>query len=285
VSPFVSCALCPNTGGAKKVTDDGRWCHVSCALVIPETRFGDTATLEPVTNIGKITQARSKLVCSLCHIRSGFCIQCSHGRCPTAYHITCASSAGLCIKYTCSTNNHVRLSSFCVKHSPITKATHSIHENINIVKKQIQACQVNMSPSSQPPSVPPVQRADHMPSSSSQPTDGHPTHYSSKSMSCTPSIPPVIPVQNLALFKILITAMASTFPGCWFTDDAISALFNNLIDPYRHVRQLLPQFSKFSVMPLMKDVIESAHSRRMLFPTSSPLSTLTIHTGFVYTWR
>ena len=44
----VRCELCPNKDGALKRTDNGGWAHVVCALYIPEVRFGNVATMEPI---------------------------------------------------------------------------------------------------------------------------------------------------------------------------------------------------------------------------------------------
>ena len=40
--------MCPNKDGALKRTDNGGWAHVVCALYIPEVRFGNVATMEPI---------------------------------------------------------------------------------------------------------------------------------------------------------------------------------------------------------------------------------------------
>lgn len=42
------CELCPSKDGALKRTDNGGWAHVVCALYIPEVRFGNVATMEPI---------------------------------------------------------------------------------------------------------------------------------------------------------------------------------------------------------------------------------------------
>ena len=43
-----SCELCPSKTGAFKRTDNERWAHVVCALYIPEIKFGDVTTMEPI---------------------------------------------------------------------------------------------------------------------------------------------------------------------------------------------------------------------------------------------
>lgn len=45
----VKCQLCPSHTGALKPTDkDNVWAHVVCALYIPEVRFGNVTTMEPI---------------------------------------------------------------------------------------------------------------------------------------------------------------------------------------------------------------------------------------------
>jgi hypothetical protein len=44
----VRCELCPSRDGALKKTDNQGWAHVVCALYIPEVRFGNVSTMEPI---------------------------------------------------------------------------------------------------------------------------------------------------------------------------------------------------------------------------------------------
>lgn len=46
--PRQHCELCPSKDGAFKRTDSSGWAHVVCALYIPEVRFGNVATMEPI---------------------------------------------------------------------------------------------------------------------------------------------------------------------------------------------------------------------------------------------
>jgi len=50
LSSFVlqRCELCPIRDGALKRTDNQAWAHVVCALYIPEVRFGNVTTMEPI---------------------------------------------------------------------------------------------------------------------------------------------------------------------------------------------------------------------------------------------
>jgi hypothetical protein len=74
----ISCVLCPNLGGALKPTSvSNQWCHVSCALWVPEVSIGCVSSMEPITKIKQIPQTRWNLVCSLCNVKQGAPIQCS----------------------------------------------------------------------------------------------------------------------------------------------------------------------------------------------------------------
>uniref|UniRef100_A0A6Q2Z1Z2 [histone H3]-trimethyl-L-lysine(9) demethylase n=1 Tax=Esox lucius TaxID=8010 RepID=A0A6Q2Z1Z2_ESOLU len=75
-----------------------RWVHVLCAVAVLEARFVNINERSPV-DLSGIPLQRFKLKCYYCKKRmkktSGCCVQCSHGRCPTAYHPTCAQAAGV----------------------------------------------------------------------------------------------------------------------------------------------------------------------------------------------
>uniref|UniRef100_A0A3B5AM62 [histone H3]-trimethyl-L-lysine(9) demethylase n=1 Tax=Stegastes partitus TaxID=144197 RepID=A0A3B5AM62_9TELE len=75
-----------------------RWVHVLCAVAVLEARFVSITERSPV-DLSGIPLQRFKLKCYYCKKRmkkaSGCCVQCSHGRCPTAYHPTCAQAAGV----------------------------------------------------------------------------------------------------------------------------------------------------------------------------------------------
>ncbi len=62
-SARVRCELCPSRDGALKKTDNQGWAHVVCALYIPEVRFGNVTTMEPII-LQLIPQERySKSLC------------------------------------------------------------------------------------------------------------------------------------------------------------------------------------------------------------------------------
>uniref|UniRef100_A0AAR2KR77 [histone H3]-trimethyl-L-lysine(9) demethylase n=1 Tax=Pygocentrus nattereri TaxID=42514 RepID=A0AAR2KR77_PYGNA len=92
------CCLCNLRGGALKRTTDNRWAHVMCAVGLPEVKFVDIVKRSPI-DVSAIPAQRYKLKCIYCRNRmkklSGSCIQCSCGRCPTSFHVTCAHAAGV----------------------------------------------------------------------------------------------------------------------------------------------------------------------------------------------
>ncbi|XP_059194580.1 lysine-specific demethylase 4C isoform X2 [Centropristis striata] len=94
------CCLCNLRGGALKKTQNDKWAHIMCAVALPEARFSDEAKRSPI-DTSRIPMQRYKLKCIYCRKRcagkrqAGACIQCSCGRCPTSFHVTCAHAAGV----------------------------------------------------------------------------------------------------------------------------------------------------------------------------------------------
>lgn len=92
------CCLCSLRGGALQKANDNRWVHVMCAVAVAEAKFVNIAERRPV-DISKIPLMRFRLKCAFCKKRrkrvAGCCVQCSHGRCPTSFHATCAQAAGV----------------------------------------------------------------------------------------------------------------------------------------------------------------------------------------------
>ncbi|KAJ7534582.1 hypothetical protein O6H91_13G100900 [Diphasiastrum complanatum] len=92
------CCLCPIRGGAMKPTTDGRWAHLTCAAWIPETCLLDIKRMEPIGGLDSINKERWKLICSICRVPYGVCIQCAGQHCHVAYHPLCARFSGLCME-------------------------------------------------------------------------------------------------------------------------------------------------------------------------------------------
>uniref|UniRef100_A0A6I8RV92 Protein Jade-3 n=1 Tax=Xenopus tropicalis TaxID=8364 RepID=A0A6I8RV92_XENTR len=112
------CILCPKTGGAMKATRTGtKWAHVSCALWIPEVSIACPERMEPITKVSHIPPSRWALVCSLCKLKTGACIQCSVKSCITAFHVTCAFEHSLEMKTILDEGDEVKFKSYCLKHS------------------------------------------------------------------------------------------------------------------------------------------------------------------------
>ncbi|XP_062039722.1 protein Jade-3 isoform X2 [Lepus europaeus] len=112
------CLLCPKKGGAMKSTRTGsKWAHVSCALWIPEVSIACPERMEPITKISHIPPSRWALVCSLCKLKTGACIQCSVKSCITAFHVTCAFEHSLEMKTILDEGDEVKFRSYCLKHS------------------------------------------------------------------------------------------------------------------------------------------------------------------------
>uniref|UniRef100_A0A8C5WEE7 [histone H3]-trimethyl-L-lysine(9) demethylase n=1 Tax=Leptobrachium leishanense TaxID=445787 RepID=A0A8C5WEE7_9ANUR len=92
------CCLCCLRGGALQKANDDRWVHVMCAVAVAEAKFVNIVERRPV-DICKIPLQRFRLKCVFCKKRrkrvAGCCVQCSHGRCPTSFHATCAQAAGV----------------------------------------------------------------------------------------------------------------------------------------------------------------------------------------------
>ncbi|XP_066105614.1 protein Jade-3 [Saccopteryx bilineata] len=112
------CILCPKKGGAMKSTKSGsKWAHVSCALWIPEVSISCPERMEPITKISHIPASRWALVCCLCKMKKGACIQCSVKSCTIAFHVTCAFEHNLEMKTILDEGDEVKFKSFCLKHS------------------------------------------------------------------------------------------------------------------------------------------------------------------------
>ncbi|CAI9117365.1 OLC1v1018743C1 [Oldenlandia corymbosa var. corymbosa] len=126
------CCLCPIIGGAMKPTTDGRWAHLACAIWIPETCLFDVTKMEPIDGLSRINKDRWKLLCSICGVSYGACIQCSNHTCRVAYHPLCARAAGFCVELEDEDGLHlispdeddddqcIRLLSFCKRHRPVS---------------------------------------------------------------------------------------------------------------------------------------------------------------------
>lgn len=114
----VSCLFCPNEGGAFKQTNTNQWGHLLCAIWIPEAGVSNQIYMEPIDSIENIPKNRWKLTCSICRKRGqGACIQCDYKHCFSAFHVTCAKAAGLCMRMN-NLGSDIILKAYCGKHTP-----------------------------------------------------------------------------------------------------------------------------------------------------------------------
>lgn len=79
-----TCSLCPVKGGALKQDKLQSWVHITCARHLQGLPLKSFAF-----DSSKIESEKFKLKCFSCGFKTGACIQCSHGRCATAFHIEC----------------------------------------------------------------------------------------------------------------------------------------------------------------------------------------------------
>lgn len=117
----LKCELCPIKEGALKRTDTGGWAHVVCALYIPEVRFGNVSTMEPII-FSSVPHDRFMKPCYICdengresNRSSGACMACHKVGCKLSFHVTCAQSKRLLCEEA-SINGHVQYVGYCRTH-------------------------------------------------------------------------------------------------------------------------------------------------------------------------
>lgn len=91
----VDCIFCPAEAGAFKQTTEAHWAHLLCAIWIPEVGVSNPVYMEPIEGEDGVPKTRWKLICSICRVKMGACIQCDNRNCFTAFHVTCARAQGL----------------------------------------------------------------------------------------------------------------------------------------------------------------------------------------------
>ncbi|CAG7716433.1 unnamed protein product, partial [Allacma fusca] len=120
-SARVRCELCPCRDGALKRTDGpGGWAHVVCALYIPEVRFGNVTTMEPIL-ISLIPPERFSKTCYICEESTnkgskstfGACMQCNKPGCKQNFHVTCAQMLGLLCEEAGNMMDNVKYCGYC----------------------------------------------------------------------------------------------------------------------------------------------------------------------------
>ncbi|XP_072931252.1 uncharacterized protein Alh isoform X29 [Epargyreus clarus] len=118
----VRCELCPSKSGALKRADTGGWAHVVCALYIPEVRFGNVTSMEPIV-LRLIPPERFNKTCYICQdmnkphrASAGACMQCNKTGCKQQFHVTCAQSLGLLCEEAGNYLDNVKYCGYCQYH-------------------------------------------------------------------------------------------------------------------------------------------------------------------------
>ncbi|KAI1279595.1 Protein AF-10 [Halotydeus destructor] len=154
----VKCELCPSKGGALKRTDNGCWAHIVCALYIPEVRFGNVTTMEPIV-LQMVPPDRYSRKCCICEdngkeskAATGACMQCNKPACKNYFHVTCAQASGL----LCEEQGDVELSEnvkycgYCSYHYNKLKRDERSFSNIKPIPAFRPVRTVDATPESSP---------------------------------------------------------------------------------------------------------------------------------------
>uniref|UniRef100_A0A7N4PKI9 Jade family PHD finger 3 n=1 Tax=Sarcophilus harrisii TaxID=9305 RepID=A0A7N4PKI9_SARHA len=88
-----------------------------CNICVHQVSIACPERMEPITKVSHIPPSRWSLVCSLCKLKTGACIQCSVKSCITAFHVTCAFEHSLEMKTILDEGDEVKFKSYCLKHS------------------------------------------------------------------------------------------------------------------------------------------------------------------------
>ncbi|XP_037076344.1 protein AF-10-like [Pollicipes pollicipes] len=156
----VRCELCPSKGGALKRTDQNGWAHVVCALYIPEVRFGDVATMEPIL-VSIVPPDRFSKSCCLCELhgraskaQAGACMSCNKPGCRLSFHVTCAQGHGLLCEEQVQSMNNVTYCGYCPHHYAKLKRGHNV-KPIPAFKPGNDSALAEAPPGKPPPPPPP----------------------------------------------------------------------------------------------------------------------------------
>lgn len=98
------------------------WCHVVCAMWIPELYFIDAETLQPIAWQGVYNTfarpQRRRLPCTICrdNRHKGAVLQCNHPRCADSFHPQCARESGLVELTLEQIGSEMKYVGYCDKH-------------------------------------------------------------------------------------------------------------------------------------------------------------------------
>ncbi|XP_025095244.1 protein AF-10-like isoform X3 [Pomacea canaliculata] len=238
----VRCELCPQKDGALKRTDSGGWCHVVCALYIPEAWFANVQTMEPIV-LKNVPQDRfnkfSPKICYICEenerdttkTTTGACMQCNRSGCRHYFHVTCAQAQGLLCEEAGNYGDNVKYCGYCSYHYKKLKKD----ANIKTIPAFKPIPSDNATPDTTPEKVcgPQKSEKDKKPGRDSHRTSERKVTTSSDSTSATnrvashPSKPrPLFLSSSVALNTLPDAPQASSsqFPGFTEADVKKSAL-------------------------------------------------------------
>ncbi|CRK97141.1 CLUMA_CG010538, isoform A [Clunio marinus] len=207
-SARVRCELCPSRNGALKKTDNQGWAHVVCALYIPEVRFGNVSTMEPII-LQLIPPERYNKSCYICaeigkgsKATAGACMQCNKSGCKQQFHVTCAQQLGLLCEEAGNYLDNVKYCGYCQHHysklkkggnvkpippyKPITHETNSSDSPSSPEKDADVSHQSSRSQSSRP--IDPLATTSLSTSSSSSSSKQKKSSSSSSSSSATKNL-------------------------------------------------------------------------------------------------
>ncbi|ODH46806.1 hypothetical protein GX48_07105 [Paracoccidioides brasiliensis] len=77
-----------------KRTAGNNWVHVTCAVWMPEIKFGNAKELEPAEGLGLVPAERYQDICKICKTRQGACVSCHNTSCNARFHVGCAHQSG-----------------------------------------------------------------------------------------------------------------------------------------------------------------------------------------------
>ncbi|RWW80045.1 hypothetical protein BHE74_00011639 [Ensete ventricosum] len=117
------CCLCPVRGGATKPTEDGRWAHIVCALLVPEVFFRDPQGRDGI-DCSRVPGRRWNRDCYLCGATGGCAIDCSEPKCKLGFHVSCGLERGLCFEYK-ERRGAAIVAGFCADHTELWKKQQS----------------------------------------------------------------------------------------------------------------------------------------------------------------
>ncbi|XP_053623867.1 protein AF-10 isoform X13 [Plodia interpunctella] len=152
----VRCELCPSKSGALKRTDTGGWAHVVCALYIPEVRFGNVTSMEPIV-LRLIPPERYNKTCYICQdlgkshrATAGACMQCNKSGCKQPFHVTCAQALGLLCEEAGNYLDNVKYCGYCQHHYSKLSGRKSSHTSSNASGKNTPNASKTPTNTSQP---------------------------------------------------------------------------------------------------------------------------------------